>query len=86
LQTALAKSNPSVLRENFVEVPTVTWNDVGGLDDVKQELRELIQYPVQYPELFEAAGSKPSHGVLFYGPPGCGKNKHGGFRKISVKF
>ena len=52
---------------------SVTWNDVGGLEDVKQELRELIQYPVQYPQLYQQCGSKPPKGVLFYGPPGCGK-------------
>ena len=73
VQTALSKSNPSVLRESYVQVSLVTWNDVGGLEDVKQELRELIQYPVQYPQLYLQCGSKPPKGVLFYGPPGCGK-------------
>ena len=73
MQSALAKSNPSVLRESYVQVSSVTWQDVGGLEDVKQELRELIQYPVQYPELFQEYGSKPPKGVLFFGPPGCGK-------------
>jgi len=72
-QTALAKFSPSVLRENFVQVSSVTWNDVGGLNDVKLELRELIRYPIEHPELFQTLGSKPPRGVLFYGPPGCGK-------------
>jgi len=70
---ALGASNPSSLRETVVEVPTTTWNDIGGLEDVKRELRELVQYPVEHPEKFEKFGMAPSKGVLFYGPPGCGK-------------
>jgi len=56
-----------------VELPTVTWADVGGLETVKQGLRQLIQHPVAYPQLFKHYGSMPPRGVLFYGPPGCGK-------------
>ena len=70
---ALTNANPSSLRETVVEVPTTTWNDIGGLTDVKRELRELVQYPVEHPEKFEKFGMQPSKGVLFYGPPGCGK-------------
>jgi transitional endoplasmic reticulum ATPase len=70
---ALGISNPSSLRETVVEVPTVTWSDIGGLEDVKKELQELVQYPVEHPEKFEKYGMSPSRGVLFYGPPGCGK-------------
>lgn len=70
---ALGQSNPSSLRETIVEVPTVTWDDIGGLTDVKRDLRELVQYPVEHPEMFEKFGMSPSKGVLFYGPPGCGK-------------
>merc|ERR1711861_5536 len=66
-------SNPSSLRETVVEVPTTTWDDIGGLVDVKNELRELVQYPVEHPEKYEKFGMSPSRGVLFYGPPGCGK-------------
>ncbi|XP_024396702.1 cell division control protein 48 homolog A [Physcomitrium patens] len=72
-QTALGTSNPSALRETVVEVPNVTWEDVGGLDNVKRELQETVQYPVEHPEKFEKFGMSPSKGVLFYGPPGCGK-------------
>merc|ERR1711975_178406 len=50
-----------------------SWDDIGGLEDVKNELRELVQYPVEHPEKFEKFGMSPSKGVLFYGPPGCGK-------------
>ncbi|XP_052102158.1 transitional endoplasmic reticulum ATPase isoform X1 [Mytilus californianus] len=70
---ALSKSNPSALRETSVEVPNVSWDDVGGLENVKKELQELVQYPVEHPEKFLKFGMTPSKGVLFYGPPGCGK-------------
>merc|ERR1712138_56695 len=72
-KTALAQTNPSALRETVVEVPNVSWDDVGGLGTVKQELQETVQYPVEHPEKFEKFGMSPSKGVLFYGPPGCGK-------------
>ncbi len=72
-RTALGVSNPSALRETAVEVPNVTWDDVGGLEGVKRELQEVVQYPVEFPEKFEKFGMQPSKGVLFYGPPGCGK-------------
>ncbi|KAG0789672.1 hypothetical protein G6F22_006635 [Rhizopus arrhizus] len=70
---ALGVSNPSALRETVVEVPTVKWNDIGGLENVKQELQETVQYPVEHPEKFLKFGMNPSKGVLFYGPPGTGK-------------
>jgi len=70
---ALGVSNPSSLRETVVEVPNTTWDDIGGLHEVKRELRELVQYPVEHPEKYEKFGMSPSRGVLFYGPPGCGK-------------
>ena len=70
---ALGTSNPSTLRDTVVEVPTISWNDIGGLEDVKRDLQEMVQYPVEFPEKFEKFGMSPSKGVLFYGPPGCGK-------------
>merc|ERR1712209_143672 len=70
---AMGKSTPSALRETVVEVPNVTWDDIGGLEGVKRELQELVQYPVEHPEKFLQFGMQPSRGVLFYGPPGCGK-------------
>ena len=72
-RTALGTSNPSALRETVVEVPNVSWDDIGGLENVKRELQEVVQYPVEFPEKFEKFGMSPSKGVLFYGPPGCGK-------------
>jgi len=70
---AMGKSTPSAIRETVVEVPNVTWEDIGGLENVKKELQELVQYPVEHPEKFLKFGMQPSRGVLFYGPPGCGK-------------
>lgn len=70
---ALEKTNPSALRETVIESPKVSWNDIGGLEEVKSELQELVQYPVEFPEKFLKFGMTPSRGVLFYGPPGCGK-------------
>lgn len=61
---------PSSLRENQVEVPDVHWGDVGGLEDVKRELHETVQYPVEHAEKYVKFGMSPSKGVLFYGPPG----------------
>jgi len=70
---ALGASNPSALRETVVEVPNVKWEDIGGLEKIKDELRETVQYPVEHPEKFVKFGLQPSKGVLFYGPPGTGK-------------
>jgi len=64
---------PSALREVFVEVPDVTWDDVGGLGDTKERLRETIQWPLEYPEVFEQMDMEAAKGVLMYGPPGTGK-------------
>jgi transitional endoplasmic reticulum ATPase len=70
---ALGASNPSALRETVVETPNVKWEDIGGLEKIKDELRETVQYPVEHPEKFVKFGLQPSKGVLFYGPPGTGK-------------
>ncbi|XP_075167472.1 transitional endoplasmic reticulum ATPase TER94 [Haematobia irritans] len=70
---AMTKSSPSALRETVVEIPNTTWTDIGGLENVKKELQELVQYPVEHPDKFLKFGMQPSRGVLFYGPPGCGK-------------
>lgn len=72
-QYAMTKSSPSALRETVVEVPNVSWTDIGGLQSVKRELQELVQYPVEHPDKFLKFGMQPSRGVLFYGPPGCGQ-------------
>lgn len=72
-RVAMGGTNPSSLRETVVEVPDVTWDDIGGLEQTKKELQELILYPIEHPEKFHKFGMQPSKGVLFYGPPGCGK-------------
>jgi transitional endoplasmic reticulum ATPase len=64
---------PSALREVFVEVPDITWEDVGGLEDTKERLRETIQWPLEYGSVFEAMDLDAAKGVLMYGPPGTGK-------------
>ncbi|MFB6250727.1 MAG: CDC48 family AAA ATPase [Halobellus sp.] len=70
---AIKGIEPSALREVFVEVPDVTWDDVGGLDDTKERLRETIQWPLDYPDVFEQMDMQSAKGVLMYGPPGTGK-------------
>ncbi len=70
---AYREITPSALREVEIETPTVTWEDIGGLEDVKQKLIEAIEWPLKYPEKFEKMGIKPPKGILLYGPPGCGK-------------
>lgn len=72
-RVAMGACNPSSLRETVVEVPDVSWDDIGGLEQTKKELQELILYPIEHPEKFLKFGMQPSKGVLFYGPPGCGK-------------
>ena len=70
---ALKGIEPSALREVFVEVPDVTWDDVGGLEETKERLRETIQWPLDYPEVFETLDMQAAKGVLMFGPPGTGK-------------
>ena len=70
---AFKNIEPSALREVFFEVPQVRWTDVGGLDAIKQELVEAVEWPLKYPEAFEAINTKPPKGILLFGPPGTGK-------------
>ena len=72
-EEALKNVRPSALREVFIEVPKVRRDDIGGLEKVKQLLKESVERPLKYPEVFERMGIKPPRGVLLYGPPGCGK-------------
>jgi transitional endoplasmic reticulum ATPase len=64
---------PSALREFFVEIPKVSWDDVGGLEDVKQSLKEAVEWPLTQPEVFKRMGIHAPRGILLYGPPGTGK-------------
>ena len=70
---AFKNIEPSALREVFFEVPQVRWTDVGGLDAIKQELIEAVEWPLKYPEAFEAINTKPPKGIMLFGPPGTGK-------------
>ncbi|RLI94455.1 MAG: AAA family ATPase [Candidatus Altiarchaeales archaeon] len=70
---ALTQVEPSAMREVLINKPNITWNDIGGLDDVKGLLREVVEWPLKDPESFRELGIKPPKGVLLYGPPGCGK-------------
>lgn len=70
---AMGSVNPASLRETHVEVPNVKWEDIGGLEETKKQLQEMILFPIEHPEKFLKFGMQPSKGVLFYGPPGCGK-------------
>ena len=64
---------PSALREFFVEIPKISWEDVGGLEDVKQSLKEAVEWPLTQPEVFKRMGITAPRGILLYGPPGTGK-------------
>ncbi len=70
---ALREMTPSALREVFIESPNVHWNEIGGLEDAKQELKEAVEWPMKYPQLFKHLSAKPPKGILLYGAPGTGK-------------
>lgn len=70
---ALSVCDPSSMRDSKVEVPDISWQDIGGLEETKRELQEMVRYPIEHRGLFEKFGMQASRGVLFYGPPGCGK-------------
>ncbi|RQW79050.1 MAG: AAA family ATPase, partial [Methanothrix sp.] len=72
-QDALREMEPSAMREVMVESPNVKWEDIGGLDEVKQELVESVEWPLTYAKLFAHMDAKPPKGILLYGPPGTGK-------------
>ena len=70
---AYKEVTPTAMREVYIEVPTTHWDDIGGLDEAKQELKEAVEWPLKTPEIFTRLGIKPPKGILIYGPPGCGK-------------
>jgi transitional endoplasmic reticulum ATPase len=70
---ALKRVSPSALREIMIEAPNVSWDDVGGLEDAKRELRDGIELPLKHPQAFERLGIRPAKGFLLFGPPGTGK-------------
>ena len=70
---AYKEVTPTAMREVYIEVTTVHWDDIGGLEEVKQHLKEAVEWPLKNPEIFSKLGIKPPKGILLYGPPGCGK-------------
>jgi len=72
-ENALKVVEPSAMREVLVEIPKVTWDDVGGLSEVKQNIKEAVQWPLEHPDAFDRIGIRPPKGILLYGPPGTGK-------------
>jgi transitional endoplasmic reticulum ATPase len=70
---ALKITEPSAMREVLLEIPNILWEDVGGLENVKQQLIEAVEWPINHPEIFNRHGVSPPHGILLYGPPGTGK-------------
>ncbi|RLI14786.1 AAA family ATPase, partial [Candidatus Bathyarchaeota archaeon] len=64
---------PTAMREVYIETPNVHWDDIGGLEEVKQRLREAVEWPLKHPDAFKRMGITPPKGILLYGPPGCGK-------------
>ncbi len=72
-EEALKEVMPSGIREVFVEIPNVSWDQIGGLEELKQKLIEAVDWPLSHPKIFERMGIKPPRGILLYGPPGCGK-------------
>ena len=70
---AYKEITPTAMREVYIEVPTVHWDQVGGLEDVKEELKEAVEWPLKNPEVFSRMGIRPPKGILLFGPPGCGK-------------
>ena len=70
---AYREITPTAMREVAIEVPTVHWDDIGDLEDAKQELKESVEWPLKNPDVFKRMGIKPPKGILLFGPPGCGK-------------
>jgi transitional endoplasmic reticulum ATPase len=70
---ALKEVEPSAIREFFVEVPDVKWDDVGGLENIKEELKEAVEWPLKYSDIFKQVNTNPPKGILLYGAPGTGK-------------
>jgi len=70
---AYKEITPTAMREVYIEVPTIHWIDIGGLEEVKQDLREAVEWPIKSPEIFKRMGIRAPKGILLFGPPGCGK-------------
>ena len=69
----IKEMEPSAMREVFVEIPDISWDDIGGLESIKQEMQEAVEWPLKYQGIFTFADAVPPKGILLYGPPGTGK-------------
>jgi transitional endoplasmic reticulum ATPase len=70
---AYREITPTAMREVYIEVPSVRWTEVGGLTEVKEDLKEAVEWPLKNPSVFTRMGIRPPKGIMLYGPPGCGK-------------
>jgi transitional endoplasmic reticulum ATPase len=70
---AYKEITPTAMREVYIEIPTIHWDEIGGLGEVKEDLKEAVEWPLKNPEIFSKLGIKPPKGILLFGPPGCGK-------------
>ena len=73
ISEALSKIKPSSIRDIALEIPNIFWSDIGGMDELKESLKQVVEWPLKYPEVFEKLNISPPKGVLLYGPPGCSK-------------
>jgi SpoVK/Ycf46/Vps4 family AAA+-type ATPase len=73
MEKAIRSTKPSAIKAVSVEVPQVHWSAIGGMEDVKRQLREAIEFPLTHGHMFQQLGIRPPRGVLLYGPPGCSK-------------
>ena len=81
----IKEMEPSAMREVFVEIPNVKWDDIGGLPDIKEELQEAVEWPLKYQGLFTFVDATPPKGILLYGPPGTGKTLMAKARQMRAK-
>lgn len=72
---AMKEVEPSAIREVFVEIPDVKWEDVGGLENIKEELKQAVEWPIMYPDIFREMNTLPPKGILLHGAPGTGKTR-----------
>lgn len=73
LEVAIIEAKPLSISDLLVEVPKVKWDEIGGNEDIKFQVRQCVEWPLKYPQKFEIMGLKPPAGILLYGPPGCSK-------------
>ena len=73
LENCLSEIQPSGLKDIILEIPKTLWTDIGGYHDIKNQIKQVVEWPLLHPEAFIRMGIKPSKGVLLYGPPGCSK-------------